>query len=148
MMSVQHPSTSVARTTDRTAGSYRRLRTPVAAAASILLFLAGAAQVNARVFLRLGAAERIDERLRQSGGAAAYESEVSINGGRGHLTVTGFAQGADEVGRILRRVTGVDPAALTAGGVLNATLSDDEGVVRLLAFHLAPQGRTLVVTIA
>lgn len=122
-------------------------RLPLVFFAAVAL-LTAVTTAPARVFMRLGPAERIIESLREAGGTAVYESDVTINGGHGRLTVTGFAQSAHDVARILSRAAGVNTSALTAGGVLNATLEDGGGVVRLLAFHLAPQGRTLVVTIA
>ncbi len=100
---------------------------------------------DARVFQRLGG--RLPERLRDAGGTVAYESDVTINGGRGRLTVTGFTQPAGEVARILRRVAGANASTLAAGGTLNTTVNSGGSVTRLLAFSLPTHGRTLVISI-
>jgi hypothetical protein len=82
----------------------------------------------------------------EAGGRVAYTAPVTLNEGKGVLTVAGFNEGFAEVMRRLRSSLNAPDLPLT-GGFLNTTLRDEEGVLRLLAFHLPAHSRTLVVTV-
>ena len=102
---------------------------------------------DARVFQSTGSNGDILSALRSSGGQDAYKSEVTINGGKGRLTVMGFTDAFPDVLRTLRRATGIEELDVETGHHLHAIVSTGKGVVRLLAFRLAENLQTIVVAI-
>ena len=125
------------------------LRSPRSGMATILLIvlLAFSATSHARVFQRTGSSGDILTALRSSGGQVAYKSDVTINGGKGQLTVIGFTDAFPEILRILRRATGIDELDVESGHHLHAIVKTGKGVVRLLAFRLAENLQTIVVAV-
>lgn len=114
--------------------------------ACALAIALGPAPAPARVFQRLGRLSAA-ETFKTAGGTIAYEADVTINGGDGHLTAAGFTTTLREALAGLRRFFNTDEIPLRTSGLVQATLRHDDTVTRLLVFSLGAKGRTMAIAV-
>lgn len=116
---------------------------PARAAALACLGLLAASTADARVFLRWSAAARSTRALEESGGRAAYTSNVSVNGGRGTLTVFLFDRPLTET---VAALSGAFSQKLRFDGGSMASGTIRQGGTTLHLFLIEPErnGETVV----
>ena len=118
-------------------------RTRVAAAAFLAL-LGAVMACQGRVFQRWGAAARAARTLEEMGGRHAYKSTVTVNAGRGRLSVFSFdTTAAEVVAEMKRRFPGAR-FAYDGGDMGYATVAAGGRVLRLLVARPASERRVLV----
>jgi hypothetical protein len=80
-----------------------------------------------------------------TGGTRAYEAEVAINSGKGHLAVYSFKREASEVSRELQRLFGATTTAPSAEGFTGILSARAEGrVLRFVVLQLEAGRRSVV----
>jgi len=98
-----------------------------------------------RVYWRWGAVSDSQRALEACGGQKAYEADIRINAGRGHVTVFGFDRPLSAVVQALTRVFPTARFAPGGNATASATVTADGRVLRLLAFQLGVPAQTVVV---
>ena len=112
---------------------------------AILVALSCAVSVaaQAKVFQRWDATAQSTIAMKAAGGAVAYEADITLNGGKGHLTVFGFNEPVTPLIARLERMFGGE--FIHAGGDLAyATIVSDQAVVKVTMFRLNEHGTTMV----
>ena len=102
---------------------------------------------HARVSLRWGTAGSTPQALNALGGALAYESDIDINAGKGHLYVYGFEGGIEALLPGFRRQ--FDNSAFSRQSNMNSTLrfvtvERENGILRLVLAYLPTHDKTIV----
>jgi hypothetical protein len=110
---------------------------------AVLLLIASGLSSEARVFYRWGAAAGSNRALQDQGGTLAYQSSVTINGGKGNLDVFSFERS------IADTVTLIDATFKTrldfsGGSLASGSVSRDGRQIRLILIMLDSRNRTMV----
>jgi hypothetical protein len=112
---------------------------------TMLGLLLGVAVCHGRVFLHWNAASQSTRAMENAVGRIAYESSVTVNGGKGQLTVFSFEKSMTEVVRELSRLFNINNFNLSDGTMAMASIEADDRVSKLLALNLGKEGQTLVL---
>lgn len=103
---------------------------------------------HGRVFQRSGAAGGDSAgTLRSAGGRIVYQAPVTVNGGRGDLTVFDFGSGADSVAAKLARLFSLETPRTGEGGLNILTARSGGKVLRLLVLSFQAPARAVVMAI-
>lgn len=97
-----------------------------------------------RVFFRWGAAAQSLHALEALGGTLVYEAPVSINGGKGQLTVFSFEKRIDDVAGELTRAFGMTGYHYAGGTMGYGSVSANGQTRTLVAIQLGEPLRTIV----
>lgn len=101
----------------------------------------------ARIYLGWGAAKSTTDALTAAGGTLAYEAEIRINSGAGHLYVFGFDGSLSEHLATLQRqfdAEALAPGKTGSSELRMVTLKRDEHVLRLVLVNLRDQDKSVV----
>jgi len=119
-------------------------RSPFTVLFLVLLVLALPAAAPARVFSRWTAGAHTARALAAAGGETLYRAKVTVNNGRGELTVFGFDEPLARVTGTLARSFDLPAFAKAEGDLAVASCRSGDRVVRLVAARLFAGGRTLL----
>jgi len=119
----------------------------MAVALLALSIVLGASPGYGRVFSRWRAARHSNRAVTALGGRLAYEADVTINGGRGHLAVFSFARPRQSVAKDLERAFKTSFASAGGRGA-TATVNSEGLVIKLIAFSPEDLGQTLLFKLA
>jgi hypothetical protein len=107
-----------------------------AAGTAATVLLATAVLCQGRVFLRRGAAAQWIRTLEQAGGRQAYEADVDVNAGQGHLRVFRYREPLSEVAARLERAFPDGRFAPDGGALVAGTVQLPHGILRLVLVEL------------
>jgi putative intracellular protease/amidase len=110
----------------------------------LAIALLAPAAAHAKVFWRWNATEDSVRALESSGGKIVYAADVTVNTGRGRLTVLNYDQSLDAVVRMLRRAFPGAEFAHQGGNLAIVRAASRDRSVRLVAAELGGLGRTVV----
>jgi hypothetical protein len=127
------------------AGSMRRYLTHAILLAT--LSLSCIPSLQARVFFRWPGSSDIKGTITSLGGKLAYESEVTVNGGKGTLRVFSIEGGIDAVAAKLRQAFDIDKLDPAGTGMATANVDTKNGVLRVIAIDPGEAARTVVLTL-
>ena len=104
---------------------------------TLLLFIifCGSAASYARVFMRKGSVSNSSAALKALSGKSIYEAQVSINGGRGNLTIFNFDKNMDDLLMDIKRTFDIKNFSPTGGTLATATITKENTVLRLIAMR-------------
>lgn len=112
---------------------------------AIVILCAGTAICQARVFLRWGSsADNADHIFTTLGGTMAYETELNINGGKGHLTIFHFKQNIHHVVDMLSEIFGIDNFNYSDGTLCTASVISEESSLKLVIISLQNDRETIM----
>jgi len=114
---------------------------------AIALLCAAAMACHGRVFERSSTISDSTTALLTSGGTLAYETSISVNGGKGELAVVGFRKSIGQLVKEFGRIFNTKDIAYTGGsmGYVNATANGT--VLRMTLLKLGNNVQTLVFKI-
>ncbi|MCX7590783.1 MAG: hypothetical protein N2255_04060 [Kiritimatiellae bacterium] len=101
--------------------------------------------VEARVFYRWKAGHQSTKVLLDAGARLAYEAEVTLNSGEGHLAVLSFDKSFEETLVVLRHVFGTAVFSHSGDNMAVGTFLDDRVGIRMLVISPGDAVRTLVL---
>lgn len=107
--------------------------------------LAGTMMSHARVYRRWGSSAQGDGAIKGAGGKTVYEADMTINSGKGHVTVYSFKLSIGEVVASLRRIFGADNLTYEGGTMGKALILSKSTATRLIVFGLGTGRSTIVV---
>jgi hypothetical protein len=113
------------------------------AAIAITILLMASVESRARIFNRWKGSSDSARALESAGGKLAYEADISLNGGDGHLKIFGFQSHLHDLVKELNRFFG-DAIAKPRGSMSQTIIRDKNKVLRLLIVDLGDQGQTMV----
>ena len=102
---------------------------------------------QARVSLRWGSASDSTRALEGAGGSLAYESTITLNGGKGDLTIVGFEKKIGSVISSLSTLFNIHESVAPGSTMAFLTAHADGYVLRLIVIQLGHGEQTLVFTI-
>lgn len=105
------------------------------------------APAEARVFLRWGAGRHAARTLEALGGKSAYESAITLNGGKGDLRVYTFTRSPRDVAQALEKAFGVSGLSSGEDSMALATVRSRGMVLRLIVVQLPGRDITLVFAV-